>query len=136
MADITSAPGPEPTGSLLSPGFRGCTGFNLPAGGVLSLPNGDIVTLTATAAFKPVCTIIPAIIANGGGTLTGDQTENGGTADDTIFGSYSSDILPPFYASIFPQCYALAATTVVAYMLVIMLFITPRSFLDGGVVVL
>lgn len=47
-----------------------------------------------------------------------------------------SDYLDPFSASIFPQCYALAATTVVAYMLVIMLFVTPRSFLDGGVVVL
>ncbi|KAK0646527.1 PalH/RIM21-domain-containing protein, partial [Cercophora newfieldiana] len=134
MAEITSAL-PEPTGSLLSPGLRGCSGFNLPPGGILSMPNGDIITLTATAAFKPACTLIspPAIIANGGGTLTGDQTENAGTADD-FFGGYQNDI--PFYASIFPQCYALAATTVVAYMLVIMLFITPRSFLDGGVVVL
>lgn len=50
-----------------------------------------------------------------------------------MFG-FNADL--PFYASIFPQCYALAATTVVAYMLVIMLFVTPRSFLDGGVVVL
>ncbi|KAK1999951.1 PalH-domain-containing protein, partial [Colletotrichum falcatum] len=47
-----------------------------------------------------------------------------------------NDLRDPFYASIFPVCYALAATTVTAYMLVIMLFITPRSFLDGGVVYL
>ncbi|KAH7143964.1 PalH/RIM21-domain-containing protein [Dactylonectria macrodidyma] len=47
-----------------------------------------------------------------------------------------SDFRDPFYASIFPICYALAATTVTAYMLVIMLFVTPRSFLDGGIVYL
>lgn len=54
-------------------------------------------------------------------------------ADDD---SHFSDWRDPFYASTFPQCYALAATTIIAYTLVIMLFITPRSFLDGGVVVL
>ncbi|KAL5612857.1 hypothetical protein BROUX41_004061 [Berkeleyomyces rouxiae] len=48
----------------------------------------------------------------------------------------STDMNDPFYASKFPVMYALAATTVTAYMLVIMLFITPRSFLDGGVVYL
>ncbi|KAM0562533.1 hypothetical protein ACHAPJ_002223 [Fusarium lateritium] len=47
-----------------------------------------------------------------------------------------SDFRDPFYASTFPICYALAATTVTAYMLVIMLFVTPRSFLDGGIVYL
>lgn len=54
------------------------------------------------------------------------------TDDDAHF----SDFQDPFYASTFPQVYALAATTIIAYTLVIMLFITPRSFLDGGVVVL
>ncbi|KAG5977531.1 hypothetical protein E4U55_006719 [Claviceps digitariae] len=47
-----------------------------------------------------------------------------------------SNYRDPFYASTFPVCYALAATTVTAYMLLIMLFMTPRSFLDGGVVYL
>ncbi|KAJ6444756.1 PalH/RIM21 [Purpureocillium lavendulum] len=47
-----------------------------------------------------------------------------------------SDFRDPFYASTFPICYALAATTITAYMLLIMLFVTPRSFLDGGVVYL
>ncbi|KAL2205097.1 PalH-domain-containing protein, partial [Sarocladium strictum] len=42
----------------------------------------------------------------------------------------------PFYTSPFPIAYALAATTITAYMLVIMLLITPRSFLDGGIVYL
>ncbi|KAI1331155.1 PalH/RIM21-domain-containing protein [Xylariaceae sp. FL0255] len=42
----------------------------------------------------------------------------------------------PFYASVFPLYYALSATTVIAYLLLIMLLIAPRSFLDGGVVTL
>lgn len=117
------------------PSLRGCSIFNLPSGGVLSLPNGDIITLTAAGAFKPACTLIspPAIIANGGGSISNDQPVDPTVATDDIFASPGDT---PFYASIFPQCYALAATTVVAYMLVIMLFITPRSFLDGGLVVL
>ena len=47
-----------------------------------------------------------------------------------------SDLRDPFYASTFPVFYVLAATTVIAYMLVIMLFITPRSFVNGGIVYL
>ncbi|SPO02970.1 related to pH signal transduction protein PalH [Cephalotrichum gorgonifer] len=47
-----------------------------------------------------------------------------------------SDLRDPFYASTFPVFYALAATTVTAYMLVIMLFITPRTFINGGIVYL
>jgi hypothetical protein len=109
---------------------RGCTAVALPSGGILSLPNGDIYTLTAPATFKPTCTPISApIIINGGTGVNVDETDS----------SHSVTDLPtqdPFYASTFPQCYALAATTVIAYTLVIMLFITPRSFLDGGVVVL
>lgn len=47
-----------------------------------------------------------------------------------------SDLRDPFYASTFPVFYVLAATTVIAHMLVIMLFITPRSFVNGGIVYL
>ncbi|KAI1333702.1 pH-response regulator protein palH/rim-21 [Xylariaceae sp. FL0016] len=68
----------------------------------------------------------PAIIATSG--LSFDETTTSVPSID--------DLRDPFYASIFPQCYALAATTVLAYMLLIMLVIAPRSFLDGGVVVL
>ena len=39
----------------------------------------------------------------------------------------------PFHASITPQAYATGAATVIAWMLVIMLFITPRTFFVGGV---
>lgn len=38
----------------------------------------------------------------------------------------------PFYASTFPQMYAIAAATVISYLLLIMLFITPRTFFIGG----
>lgn len=107
-----------------------CSAINLPAGGVLTISGQDPITLTEDAAFTPQCTqnASPIIIANGGVTV--DATATTGT--DVEF----SDFRDPFYASTFPQCYALAATTVIAYTLVIMLFITPRSFLDGGVVVL
>ncbi|KAK3322175.1 pH-response regulator protein palH/rim-21 [Apodospora peruviana] len=117
---------------------RGCAAVNLPAGGVISLLNGDVVTLTAPAAFRPTCTLLstPAIIANGGGgSITIDETADGLAADPGEE-TQITDFHDPFYASTFPQCYALAATTIVAYTLVIMLLITPRSFLDGGVVVL
>ncbi|TDZ29883.1 pH-response regulator protein palH/prr-4 [Colletotrichum spinosum] len=69
----------------------------------------------------------PIIIAN-----NGVNYEEAGSGSAVQF----TDMRDPFYASIFPVCYALAATTVTAYMLVIMLFITPRSFLDGGIVYL
>lgn len=43
-----------------------------------------------------------------------------------------SDIRDPFHASITPQAYATGAATVIAWMLVIMLIITPRTFFVGG----
>lgn len=116
-----------PVASL--PRITGCSSFALPANGLLTLANGDIITLSADAVFKPACSAaaaLPAIITNGG--ITADE----GSPNDLQV----SDLRDPFYASTFPQCYALAATTVIAYTLVIMLLIAPRSFLDGGVVVL
>ena len=110
------------TASLCSPSI-------LPANGVLAIPGAPATTLTADALYRPDCIggqhPEPAIIANGG--LNQDET-----SPDFGF----SDFRDPFYASIFPQCYALASTTVLAYVLFIMLIIVPRSFLDGGVVVL
>jgi hypothetical protein len=38
----------------------------------------------------------------------------------------------PFYASISPQIFALATATVISYILVILIFITPRTFYLGG----
>ncbi|KAL2136139.1 hypothetical protein VTI74DRAFT_5362 [Chaetomium olivicolor] len=135
--DLTAAPQPTPTPTpTLVP--RNCAGFNLPVGGVISLPNGEHITLTAAGAFKPTCTPVtpPAIIANSGGGSVNvdDAAQESPAADGTGIVHPPAD--KPFYSSTLPQCYALAGTTVVAYTLVIMLFITPRSFLDGGVVVL
>ncbi|KAL2257190.1 hypothetical protein VTK26DRAFT_541 [Humicola hyalothermophila] len=127
---------PQPSAPETADG-RPCPGLTLPAGGVIAMPDGDIITLTGPAAFKPVCAPVtpPAIIANGGGgSVNIDDTVQGSMSDED--GITYSDFRDPFYASTFPQCYALAATTVVAYTLVIMLLVTPRSFLDGGVVVL
>ncbi|RYP70809.1 hypothetical protein DL771_005184 [Monosporascus sp. 5C6A] len=106
-----------------------CLPSILPSNGVLSLPGAQPTTLSADAFYIPDCGRAPqpAIIANGG--LNIDQTS---APSDLDF----SDFRDPFYASIFPQCYALAATTVLAYVLFLMLIIVPRSFLDGGVVVL
>ncbi|KAF6839732.1 ph-response regulator protein palh rim21 [Colletotrichum plurivorum] len=79
------------------------------------------------ASAVKFATAAPIIIANNG--INYEETTSGGAVQYT-------DFRDPFYASTFPVFYALAATTVTAYMLVIMLFITPRSFLDGGVVYL
>ncbi|KAL0931023.1 ph-response regulator protein palh rim21 [Colletotrichum truncatum] len=88
-------------------------------------PASPLPSLGAAAA--KFATAAPVIIANNG--INHEETSSGGTVQ-------YSDMRDEFYASIFPVCYALAATTVTAYMLVIMLFITPRSFLDGGIVYL
>lgn len=110
-----------------------CASIRLPAGGVISLPNGTQITLGAMAAFRPVCVrAAPAIVGSGSSVTTGDAAAD----NPSTISPQASDFRDPFYASTFPQCYALAATTVIAYLLVIMLFITPRSFLDGGIVVL
>jgi hypothetical protein len=96
-----------------------CTPFTLPSNGVLTLGISSVITLTSDAVFKPECT--------------------GGANDIILTGSSSpsyTDFRDPFYASTIPECYALAAATVIAYMLVIMLLITPRTFLHEGAVVL
>lgn len=96
-----------------------CTPFTLPSNGVLTIAPSNIITLTSDAVFKPECTgSNNIIIAN------------------TNSPSSLNDFRDPFYASTLPQCYALAAATVIAYMLVIMLLITPRTFLHEGAVVL
>mgnify|MGYP003662504417 CR=1 FL=1 len=92
-----------------------CTPFTLPSNGVLTLAVDNIITLTSDAVFQPECT---------------------GFSGTVLTGKGYTDFRDPFYASTIPECYALAAATVTAYMLVIMLFITPRTFLREGAVVL
>jgi hypothetical protein len=110
---------PSPTQT--TPLGAGCTPFTLPSNGVLDLGDSTYVTLTADAIFAPSCT-------------TGFDVDVTVATEGSPTISY--DFRDPFYASTLPAVYALAASTVVAYMLVIILFITPRTFVSGGMVVL
>ncbi|KJZ69136.1 hypothetical protein HIM_11473 [Hirsutella minnesotensis 3608] len=113
-----------------------CTTTVVPATGLLTIASAPASVILAQAVVYqvPCPTASPlqamALVApNGAGNARPDIRSD---SSDTRF----SDFRDPFYASTFPICYALAATTVTAYMLLIMLFVTPRSFLDGGVVYL
>lgn len=124
-----------------------CTSTWLPANGILSLDgesDNAILTLDNDAFFQAPCptATIPTVsvavpettsTSDGDSSLTLQDLGDDGDDDDS---PHFSDFRDPFYASSFPICYALAATTVTAWMLVIMLFITPRSFFDSGVVYL
>lgn len=112
---------PTPTSSAAST----CTPFTLPSNGIIEFNStvDDLtrVTLGADAHFYPNCT---GAIAPDVTVIDDDATATDNTERD------------PFYASSLPVIYALASTTVTAYMLVILLCITPRSFVSGGTVVL
>lgn len=83
---------------------------------MLTINPSSFITLTQNAVFAPECT---------GGA---QGSYNAGEGDP----SSVADLRDPFYASTSPQIYAIAAATVVSYLLVIMLFITPRTFFVGG----
>jgi len=95
---------------------RHCTPFHLPAKGVISIDPSTVITLTQNAIFVPECSDTP------------NKNPSGG-----IFSGAIIDLRDPFYASTSPQIYAIATATVISWMLVIMLFITPRTFFIGGV---
>ena len=80
--------------------------------------NGTLITLLQDAVFQPACSGQPKPHP-----VTLEQLES----DTSILGARE-----PFYASTSPQIYAIAAATIVSYMLVIILFITPRTFVVGG----
>ncbi|KAK5136983.1 hypothetical protein LTR08_001490 [Meristemomyces frigidus] len=88
-----------------------CSPFTLPSGGVLALASDMIVTLTTNIVYQPACT-------GGGDVAEGISTINGPK--------------DPFYASSTPQTYVIAATTVIAWILVVMLIITPRTNFLGN----
>lgn len=95
-----------------------CTPFVLPSGGVINVGGDQFLTLTQDAAFQPECSGTPMPMPID--PLSPNATEVFGPPD-------------PFYTSTDPQIYAIAAVTAVSYMLVLMLFITPRTFFFGGV---
>lgn len=110
-----------------------CATVVLPANAILQLGGGlQPITLAQDAIYHTPCpTLYPRTDVSESieeSSLTSPES----SGDDHRF----SDFRDPFYATQFPMCYALAATTVTAYMLVIMLFVTPRSFFDGGIVYL
>lgn len=95
-----------------------CTPFRLSSGGLINIGSGTIITLTQDAAFQPGCpgTSVPQPI---------DPLETG--VDLSVL-----DGQDPFYSSTNPQLYAIASATIVSYMLLVILFITPRTFFVGG----
>ncbi|KAA6408685.1 MAG: pH signal transduction [Lasallia pustulata] len=90
-----------------------CTPFTLPSRGLLTIDSTSIITLTENAIFHPEC--------------TGEVSIHPGQGSPAFI-----DLRDPFYASTSPQIYAIASSTVLSYMLVIMLLITPRTFFVGG----
>ena len=74
------------------------------------------ITLTHNAIFKPQCT------GGSSGIVHGAFGDN----------STVTDLRPPFYSSTTPQIFAIAVATVISYFLVILIFITPRTFFVGG----
>ena len=100
------APVPSPT----TPGGPYCTSFQLPSLGLLVLNASTTITLQQDALFAPDCSDNSTDIDNSTIPIT--------------------DTLRPFYSSTTPQVFVLGAMLVVAWSLVIVLFITPARF-DG-----
>lgn len=84
--------------------------------GVLRINQSVNITLTQNAQFSPLCT--GAALSGINGTVNNNSTV--------------VNFRDPFYASIAPQFFAIAAATVVAYLLVIIIFITPGTFFVSG----
>ena len=95
-----------------------CQPYTLPSGGQINIGGGTIITLTQDAGFQPACSgsVIPTPV---------DPLQPG--VDLSVLNGQD-----PFYSSTNPQIYAIAAVTIVSYMLLIILFITPRTSLVGG----
>ena len=92
-----------------------CRPVRLRSGGLLNIGNDTLITLAQDALFQPECSDYQNLNVNASGF-------NISVVDDR----------EPYYASTSPQIYAIAAATVVSYMLLIILFITPRTFFVGG----
>ncbi|OAG02780.1 PalH-domain-containing protein [Paraphaeosphaeria sporulosa] len=101
--------------------FRHCAPFKLPSLGTIQLSPDHTITLEADAVFTPQCPPTEQSQVNAG-SATGNDSDVTSVAD----------LRDPFHASITPQAYATGAATVLAWMLVIMLIITPRTFFVGG----
>ncbi|KAF9893233.1 pH-response regulator protein palH/rim21 [Aspergillus nanangensis] len=103
----------QPTATTTKTYSPGCSPFLLPSNGLIYLNRTFAMTLTENAIYEPVCT----------GTTTPTSSDHASPMLDTR---------DPFYASVTPQLYAIGCSTVVSYLLVIILLITPRTFYVGG----
>ena len=108
--------GPTTTRKHLSALAAQCTAFELPAGGVLVFNASYSSTLQDRVIFNQPCQY-----------NTTDSQDPGSTGNATIIGPQE-----PFYSSVTPQIYALATATVIAYILVVLIFAAPRNFFHGG----
>ncbi|KAI9698058.1 MAG: pH-response regulator protein palH/rim21 [Candelina mexicana] len=93
-----------------------CTPITLTASAVLTLDDTSTITLASKAFLAPKCT---------------PEAQLPYPEAPTDISSIA-DLEVPFYASTIPQIYAIATATVISYMLLIMLVITPRTFFVGG----
>ncbi|EQL37808.1 hypothetical protein BDFG_00855 [Blastomyces dermatitidis ATCC 26199] len=89
-----------------------CPSTKLGKGGTIIINDTLTITLTENAIFKQSCTDVPIITLDNPTSI--------------------ADMDEPFYASTSPQMYVIATATVISYLLVIILFITPRTFFIGG----
>ncbi|KAL2800678.1 PalH/RIM21-domain-containing protein [Aspergillus keveii] len=101
----------RPTSTTTRTYVPGCTPFLLPSDGYVYINRTYSISLDENAVFDPMCTSTPTTTEHAGAAL---------------------DIRDPFYASVTPQLYAMGCATVVSYLLVIILLITPRTFYVGG----
>ncbi|KAF4123145.1 PalH/RIM21 [Geosmithia morbida] len=134
MATAMAAATAPLTSTICAGGAAAMT--TLPVNAVLYLGDGwEPYTLTQQGVYEvPACRTLavrdsPPTSSTTTSTPLADSSLSSSDDDDS---HHFSDFRNPFYATQFPMCYALAATTITAYMLVIILFVTPRTFVDGG----
>ena len=102
-----------------TPTHAPCTALKLSSGGLLDLGEKGIMTLSHDVIFQPAC--------------SGQPPPKPPPLDQVGTQTSIWEPLDPFYASTSPQIYAIATATIISYMLVIILFITPRtSFITGA----
>ncbi|KAJ5246650.1 hypothetical protein N7468_001633 [Penicillium chermesinum] len=101
----------DPTTTTTHTYLPGCTPILLSSDGVIHVNQSFSLTLAENAVFEPTCT---------------------GDPSDYTHTSAVLDTRDPFYSSVTPQLYAIGCCTVVSYILVIILLITPRTFYVGG----
>ena len=84
----------------------------------MTVGNDSVVTLSRDAIFQPAC--------------SGQTAHKPISLEKLALATSVIGARDPFFASTSPLIYAIASATIVSYMLVIILFITPRTYIVGG----